>query len=132
MEFDTITIEPIVLNWWLICIPIYVVAVGVIGLTVFTYLIPYYALQIASIITSSIALVLTVLVLIIVPDMITTPLRGDHQAAALEQQLGFTHVKVDSERDVESLFTASTADGQYVGGKLVEINRDMYVLVLEK
>lgn len=136
MEFDTITIEPVLLNWFLLCIPFYIAGL-IIAVALFCGIATQWNMP--DTLSVVLSFVLSVLFLAsvatgiaftsAVAQDITETTVLEHQITALEDQLGYTHIEV-KQHDANNTFVASTADGQYVSGKLVESDTDTFIVVL--
>lgn len=132
MDFDVITIDPVMLNWWLLCIPFYVLVLAVIMFFVaFLFKSEKITNRVAgtSFIVGILALAVGVLSVTAGATDQVEKMVTNHQQIALEQQLGYDNIDIDRSSGV---FVASDADGQYVSGKLVESDTDTYIVVLDE
>lgn len=132
MEVDFITIEPVVLNWFALCFPFFIagciiVVALVCGITM-KWRLPNALGGILSILFLASTCLGIACTALVSRDIVEQTVL-EHQVTALESQLGYTHVTIQLD-DANNAFIASTADGQYVSGKLVKSDTDTYIVVL--
>lgn len=136
MEFDIVTIDPVVMNWWLLAIPViivalciaaYLVAMKVLSKSEHRALRAFGAQMNTSIFAMFAFAFIGLMVgigsislspeLVIVPRALTT---------ALEEQLDYTEVNVPA----SGHFSARNVENIPVSGRLVEIKPNVFTVVV--
>lgn len=124
--YDTITIAPVHTGWWyllLLVIPAVIIFCILLVKADNNGKIDSDLCTILMAISILIAAFVTAMVFVLTPAH-TERFATDRQHAAMIDQLHYKHVFIDE----EDRFTASTADGMYVSGMLVDDGDNVYTI----